>query len=288
MQASGPELLTQQLSARFGLDIEASELEVDGGRFVSLRPRQLPEPRGFGVVVVRTPRRAEAYFQPDRYAGALLRTMSEADESAKGEFTGLAASLSRDGVTVAISVDGAAVDAAGLTKIGRFARIDIECALRCPAGQASTPAEPPLLTVSTACLGLVLSLLPVEEVGLLDTYVAGLPEGARTTVFVNRYERSPVNRAACLAHYGARCFACQFDFRSVYGELGEGFAEVHHRVPVSQMGGAYRIDPVRDLVPLCSNCHAMVHRTDPPMEPEALRQLVHEQRRQAAAVPALG
>jgi len=61
----------------------------------------------------------------------------------------------------------------------------------------------------------------------------------------------------------------------VYGELGEGFVEVHHIVPVSQMGGSYRIDPVRDLVPLCSNCHSMVHRTDPPMRPEALREHLH-------------
>jgi hypothetical protein len=53
-----------------------------------------------------------------------------------------------------------------------------------------------------------------------------------------------------------------FDFGVVYGELGSGFIFVHHRIPISVRArkGEYEVDPVRDLVPICGNCHAMVHR----------------------------
>ena len=49
-------------------------------------------------------------------------------------------------------------------------------------------------------------------------------------------------------------------FEEVYGEVGRGFIEVHHIVPISERGGDYIVDPIRDLIPLCSNCHAMIHR----------------------------
>lgn len=135
-----------------------------------------------------------------------------------------------------------------------------------------------MLAAATACLSLVLALMPVEEVAAREASAGGLPEGARTTVLVNRYERSPANRAACLAHHGALCFVCGFDFEAFYGELGAGYCEVHHRVPVSRMGGSYRIHPVKDLVPVCSNCHSMIHRREPPVVPEELRALVESRR----------
>ena len=93
---------------------------------------------------------------------------------------------------------------------------------------------------------------------------------------VNKYERSPVNRAACIAHFGTTCNVCGFDFGVHYGDLGQDFIEVHHRVPVSSMGGAYRVDPVRDLVPVCGNCHAMLHRTNPPLSTDDLKTLIAE------------
>jgi 5-methylcytosine-specific restriction enzyme A len=44
-----------------------------------------------------------------------------------------------------------------------------------------------------------------------------------------------------------------------YGEIGRDFIQVHHVVPVSELGNGYQLDPVTDLVPLCANCHAMAH-----------------------------
>lgn len=84
---------------------------------------------------------------------------------------------------------------------------------------------------------------------------------------VTLHERNPEARAACIAYFrrlhGGRlvCECCGFDFERAYKGIGRDFIEVHHRYPVSQRGGDYVVNPETDLVPLCSNCHSMIHRT---------------------------
>ena len=85
------------------------------------------------------------------------------------------------------------------------------------------------------------------------------PQEALTRVTVNRYERDPDARRACIAHHGTSCAACGFSFEQKYGELGADFVPVHHLVPVALLGSSYDLDPLTDLVPLCANCHAMAH-----------------------------
>lgn len=99
-------------------------------------------------------------------------------------------------------------------------------------------------------------------------------EGERRTVLVDRYERDPRARRACIEHYGARCCACGFAFRDIYGPLGEGVIEVHHLALMSGAQGVHQVDPVRDLRPLCSNCHTMAHRKQPPLSIEELKSLL--------------
>jgi 5-methylcytosine-specific restriction protein A len=101
--------------------------------------------------------------------------------------------------------------------------------------------------------------------------VMGFPEGATTQVLVNKYERDPRNRAAAISVHGYCCLACGFDFKKIYGDLGNDFIIVHHVVPVSEIGSDYVIDPSKDLITLCANCHAMIHRYDPPLSLEELR-----------------
>lgn len=43
---------------------------------------------------------------------------------------------------------------------------------------------------------------------------------------------------------------------------------------VSSFGGEYYLDPKKDLIPVCPNCHAMLHRKNPPLEPAELRQII--------------
>ena len=96
--------------------------------------------------------------------------------------------------------------------------------------------------------------LPTEE----DS--AMFLEGNRTTVSTNRYERDPAARAAAIAAHGATCQVCGFDFQARYGERGAGYIEVHHLVPLAELDGVTSVDPAKDMLPLCSNCHSIIHR----------------------------
>jgi 5-methylcytosine-specific restriction endonuclease McrA len=53
---------------------------------------------------------------------------------------------------------------------------------------------------------------------------------------------------------------CGFDFEKVYGEVGRGYAQVHHRRPLSEAAlNGYQIN-IEDLAIVCANCHVMIHR----------------------------
>lgn len=102
----------------------------------------------------------------------------------------------------------------------------------------------------------------------------GEAEGAARQVLSTRFERSAKNRLMCIAAHGSTCAVCGFDFGATYGAFADGFIEVHHRTPVSDLGSSTIVDPVNDLVPLCPNCHAAVHLSDPPLKPEELAALM--------------
>ncbi len=96
-------------------------------------------------------------------------------------------------------------------------------------------------------------------------------EGSVRQVHVNRYERDRAVRQVCIDHYGPACMVCGLVFGQRYGAIGVGYIHVHHLVPVSELGDSYKIDPIEDLRPICPNCHAMVHRRNPPFSVEEVR-----------------
>lgn len=98
-----------------------------------------------------------------------------------------------------------------------------------------------------------------------------LLEGAKKQITVNAYERNQAARDKCIKHHGFYCKVCDFNFERAYGELGAAFIHVHHVTPLAEIKTAYVVDPIRDLVPLCANCHAMVHRVNPPLSIDQLR-----------------
>ena len=93
-------------------------------------------------------------------------------------------------------------------------------------------------------------------------------------VSINRYERNPILRQQCLDHFGYDCQICNFSFSECYGELGEEFCHVHHIEPLSQTGGEGNLDPIKDLIPVCPNCHAMLHRKTETITPDELREIL--------------
>lgn len=96
-------------------------------------------------------------------------------------------------------------------------------------------------------------------------YEMGYVEGKAYEVKSTNYERNRNARKKCIEHHGAVCCICGMDFGERYGEIGEGFIHVHHLIPISDRGQEYVVDPIRDLRPVCPNCHAMLHQTRPPL-----------------------
>ena len=96
-------------------------------------------------------------------------------------------------------------------------------------------------------------------------------EGLKYESSVTRYERDRGNRKDCIAHYGYVCQICEMNFEKTYGEIGKDFIEVHHLHPVSQ--GERQVNPIEDLIPLCSNCHSMIHRQEDVSDWKGLKEI---------------
>lgn len=88
-------------------------------------------------------------------------------------------------------------------------------------------------------------------------------EGRRHSVTSTAIERSPEAREACLRHHGTACLVCGFVGEDAFGAIGKDLIHVHHLVELAATKGMYKIDPIKDLVPLCPTCHAMAHRRIP-------------------------
>ena len=99
-------------------------------------------------------------------------------------------------------------------------------------------------------------------------------EGTASQAMQTRYERNPYARSACIKHYGYSCSVCDFDFENHYGKIGKEFIHVHHLTKVATVGKTYEVNPIKDLRPVCPNCHAMLHRENPPMTIDKLKSLL--------------
>nr|WP_198021873.1 HNH endonuclease [Algiphilus aromaticivorans] len=141
------------------------------------------------------------------------------------------------------------------------------------AGFTPKLSERELIRVGTGWYAVTDGLMPMpEEVRVAEL----LTEGAARTVQVNSYERNPEARRRCLEHYGHRCIVCDFSFEDRYGSIGRCYIHVHHLVPLSEIGEEYEVDPLRDLVPVCPNCHAMIHAVRPMLSIEQLHDALRD------------
>ena len=91
----------------------------------------------------------------------------------------------------------------------------------------------------------------------------GLPEGATAQITINAYERNTKARKLCIDHCGLDCCICGFNFKAVYGDAASGLIHIHHLKPLSQIRQEYEVDPIKDLRPVCPNCHAVIHTKEP-------------------------
>ena len=75
--------------------------------------------------------------------------------------------------------------------------------------------------------------------------------------------------------YGYTCIICGFNFERFYGKFATNIIEVHHKRPLYTIKSNYIVNPKVDLVPVCPNCHKIIHHRISPYEVEELKQLIN-------------
>jgi len=268
------ESVASALSHRFGIALAGRTGSNDAGSYFEVYPSDIEESESFKLQIRLGWHNLEGLFLPGSFSAPLIQAMGRAGNEQRSVFKSFADSIIKDGGRIVMTLNGSPV---------------------LPLNEATWAAEWHQLSVSfkkspidvsqndTALavswtgrfLGMFLALAPTEEIRD-EPGRKGQPEGNVQIIEVTRYERSRLNRAACLQLQGTKCLACGFDFADKYGPLGEGFIHVHHVVPVSEIGTNYVIDPSRDLIPLCANCHSMIHLKEVALTLEQLQNIIEK------------
>ena len=217
-------------------------------------------------------------LKPDTYSLPFVSSMGRAEEEAKLTFASYARLFEERRAKVNFQINHIP---ASLTDYSTWPNSWTHVALRIsksPVSEGNIEHENVILDWGIPMMGMILSLANVVPLEPEIVLVSSQTEGSVRKTLTTKYERSPINRALCLAAKGYSCSVCGMNFQQTYGELGREFIHVHHAVPVSKMGENYKVDPLKELFPVCPNCHAMLHRTDPPMQIEELRSLLIDAR----------
>lgn len=116
--------------------------------------------------------------------------------------------------------------------------------------------------------------VPEPAPGLFEQPAVRLEEGDPLSILMTAFERSRHARHLCIQFHGCACLACGMDFGNRYGKEAANFIHVHHIEPISAIGQSHLVDPRKDLVPLCPNCHGVVHLRNPPYSVDEVRAML--------------
>jgi len=116
-----------------------------------------------------------------------------------------------------------------------------------------------------------------------ESEVSKLIEGTAKQIWVNVYERAPRARRDCLDYYRepdgkVKCWICKMDFAGDYDESMAGKMHIHHRKPLHEIRQEYQVDPIKDLLPVCPNCHYVIHALG--WSPEELKERLDNKKSQ--------
>jgi 5-methylcytosine-specific restriction enzyme A len=272
--------LSKSLTERFGLNVSATVKDsfntegVNDGQKIIIEPAGIESTISFKVELTLGWRTLSAVFRPADYASTLLKKMNHSNQEQRTAFSVFADSLRSKGAVIDLVINDESFDATDphswpdkwseinfkMKKIGLVLEKETEYDF--------SEAFP----WTTGFFGMTLALLPLEEIS--GSEITGEVEGDQFFERVKRYERSRINRAACIEVNGDSCKICGFSFGGTYGEHGEGFIHVHHIIPMSQMSESYYLNPAKDLIPVCPNCHSMLHRRKKVLLPEGLKNII--------------
>ena len=275
-----PRYLARRVSAEVGLEFDGEGgVDRDGSHWARLRPIGVSNDHAFSIVVGPSWRRLRLSLALGKFAGELLSAMGQAGDNGRSAFRRILGKCADRGAAIDFRVNDTpfTVDAEEAWT-QKWSRITLELSkgqLAIGSGEDREDEEV-VCRWAVRFAAAVVAILPLEqdeEAGAAE--LRNYPEGAVSVVQVNRYERDRRNRAAAIAIHGSSCMACKLEFGDAYGEVAEGFIEVHHTTPASQLGDGYIVDPRHDLAPLCPNCHAVAHRRDPPFSVEEIKMFLY-------------
>lgn len=274
MQKSDARRISEILENTYGISLSEETGLLDGYQFVKFHVDLIPTPNCFSVFAHISWKSIEISFIPDDYAGELVESMGRSAEANKA-FSIIATKIVQSKGKLEFSINCHQADPFNpSTWDPKWNQVNLKLTIF--TGETDLAdirnLEPILIHWIGRFFTLLLSLLPIEEDSEPD--IRGMPEGALTYITVNKYERNPINREVCIAENGCFCHICGLKFEEEYGKIGVGFIHVHHITPVSKLGNDYIIDPTRDLVPVCPNCHAMLHKYDPPLSIDELKRIL--------------
>lgn len=269
--------IRKNLEAEYDIPFEVQSTFDSGEPAFIIGPKDTGKELFTIRVYFRNKIRLHMDFIPQKYSAEFIRSMASKSEEDRQRFFEYATLLTNMGAKVDISINGSKLesDNPGMWPDNwRDFRVHVTKMPVVEDGELDY--QKATLKWGSLLIGMILSLadiVPVEEETLPD-HETGYAEGSVQRAEVNRYERNPLNRKLCLAAKGYDCAICGMNFEHTYGELGHHYIHVHHIVPVSKIGAGYIIDPVKDLIPVCPNCHAMLHKSNPPLLPEELKRMI--------------
>lgn len=274
-----PNYLAEAITAQTGVVFKAETgKDEGGGQWYVLRPQGVPEEHGFGVRTTIDWRRLKIKFEPGKFAGSLLTDMGKADLEGQSAFFAVLADCKRLGAEIEFKVNSVEIP---LDSNEVWRQHWKRLLLSINKGQLELGLDKDKSDGRVICewtsrfLAAVCAILPIDEQNeKFETDVEGYPEGSVISTSVNRYERDRRNRAAAIAIHGTECRGCGLKMEKKYGPIASEFVEIHHIIPVSELGTDYIINPAHDLVPLCPNCHAIVHRKTPALTIDELKDLL--------------
>jgi len=109
-------------------------------------------------------------------------------------------------------------------------------------------------------------------------------EGTPFQVELTRFERNIEARQKCIDYYGLSCIVCEFNFEEKYGETARDFIHVHHLKKISSIKKEYLVDPIKDLVPVCPNCHSIIHKKKVPYTINEMKEMIYQNRKNKSRV----
>jgi 5-methylcytosine-specific restriction protein A len=238
----------------------------------ALRVRELPAPYGFELAINENFLNWEINLKLDDFSNGLVERFSEKFQSAPDIFLENIRLAGEKSKKFTFKVNDNSV-LAGLPA-NNWHSVEFEFT------RTFTDFDEALVVLDSTLVDIFAILLPLSgvvdlEVNTVDEYSHATEnfreEGQRLTQVCTKYERSRFNRRLCLNHYGYRCVACSLLLAETYGEAGRDVIHVHHLTPVSEMAAPAILNPIKDLVPLCPNCHNVAHTRNPPYSPEELK-----------------